>query len=298
MNALINRQSPIETAWNSWRDFAAANRPGWMTRTIGAFFGSQACRNYEHYERGFRERFIEVACRSGHEDKAAFRALVDRQVKVFNVPKARELELLTSRLAIRPMLQGSGEELKAERFAPVHKFAGLQPGLQQAAETAGRMDGFAVQPRKDVPLEKQVTQWREQFAQACAGAAWEDREVRALMDLQPAEKQLDLREEITALARTAGPRAGAPLDRDAEGLAIQIVAGEISIHPAIGTISPRSNIAGVEGESAPARKRAGGASGLGALGGSEASPWPNPGAPDGRRIEGARHRRFSVSANQ
>lgn len=164
--------------------------------------------------------------------------------------------------------------------AATRDVAGSQATLPQAAATsqvldhAGGTEQSAIQAPKDVRHEELVAQWRERFAQACAGAAWDDREVRALMDLRPAEEQRKLREEITARAQKAGPRAGAPLERDPERLAIQIVAGEIAIRPAFGSISAKPNIADGVLASAPMKGSMGGASGLAALGGMEASPWP------------------------
>lgn len=146
--------------------------------------------------------------------------------------------------------------------------ASPQPTLPQAAEISQELD------------------WRERFARACAGAAWDDGEVRALMGLQPdeelpgASEQAKLREEITALAQKAGLRAGAPLSTDPVRLAVQVVAGEVGIHPAFQMHPLRPNVSSVEGSSERDRNHSGGVSGLAALGGSEASPWRLPGAID------------------
>lgn len=152
----------------------------------------------------------------------------------------------------------------------------------QIRRDAGGLERFATQALKEalreeltphwgdwvsqVHDEELVTRWRNQFAQACVGAAWDDIEVRALIGLLPAEEQLKLRREITASAQKAGLRAAARLTTDPQRLAIQIVAGEVGIHPAFRTIPASA--------SATIKRSRGGASGLAALGGIQASPWP------------------------
>lgn len=147
-------------------------------------------------------------------------------------------------------------------------------GSSQELDHAGGTEKFTGQASEGAHHEELVARWREQFAQACAGAAWDDIEVRALIGLLPAEEQLTLRREITASAQKAGLRAGARLTTDPERLAIQIVAGEAGIHPAFGTIPAKPNLADVGRASATIKRSRGGASGLAALSGMEASPWP------------------------
>lgn len=170
----------------------------------------------------------------------------------------------------------------------------------QDLRDAGGLDRFVKQALEKALREALIQHWQERFARACAGA-WNSGEIRALMDLDSGDElpgapdQVKLRADITALARNAGPRAGAQLASDPERLAIQLLAGEVGIHPAFRTIPPKSNVAGAGRASASVQRRVGGASGLLDVQ-SEAMPWPQPEWGAGRSRRG--HKADGVSAAQ
>lgn len=172
----------------------------------------------------------------------------------------------------------------------------------QDLRDAGGLDRFVKQALEEALRETLIQHWQERFARACAGA-WDNAEVRALMNLDPGDElpsapdQVKLRAEVTALARKAGPRAGAQLASDPEHLAIQLVAGEVGIHPAFRTIPPKLNRAGAGRASASVQRRVGGASGLLEVQG-EAMPWPQPGWGAGRSRRGFKADGVSVTQHK